>query len=73
MQFFNHGIDACDFDEDIRSHPAVMIRGDGGALNGTPNTGCTNWQRQWADWVKTDHPSVVGMLMGRVKSTITSI
>jgi hypothetical protein len=65
VQFENHGIVACDFDEGIPSRVPVKIRGDGGLLEGVPNAGCTKWQTKWANLVNTERPSVVGMLMGR--------
>jgi len=63
VQFDDQGEDACAFLDGIQTRPPIKIRADG--LVGVPNTGCDNWQASWAKLVKKEHPSVVGLVMGR--------
>jgi peptidoglycan/LPS O-acetylase OafA/YrhL len=65
VQFENHGQDGCDLDEDIHSRFPFKLRGNGGQLDGSVSSVCTHWQSYWAGLVKTERPSVVGILMGR--------
>jgi hypothetical protein len=65
VQFENHGQDSCDYESDIPRSPPDRVRGAGGALYGIVASVCAHWRSYWAGLVRTERPSVVGLLMGR--------
>jgi len=64
VKFINDGQDSCGYPLDIKSSHPVLIRetGENFLINSTV---CLHWQSYWAGLVKTERPSVVGILMGR--------
>ncbi len=64
VQLDDQGQIGCDFDEGLPDTPPVEIRGGGGPP-GPLEGGCHGWPATWSAMVGTEHPAVVGLLMGR--------
>jgi peptidoglycan/LPS O-acetylase OafA/YrhL len=63
VKFKDYGQDSCGFPLDIRSSRRVLIREVGQEID--ISSVCQHWQSYWAGLVKSERPSVVGILMGR--------